>query len=154
MTPLKAALSISYLCVLFYCLVLSTSGIAERQILEKEYLRISEEVERLSIENQVLEEKEKRLQNDEYALEQEARKYYLLSENAHVLKFEESKSLKEEEKKLPMPKAAGLEVNLSLKEPPLFLLRFFYLTFSVFLCLGIYWKLKSLPPTSNPKRLN
>ncbi|BDA78882.1 hypothetical protein LPTSP3_g18120 [Leptospira kobayashii] len=153
MTPIKAALAICYLCTVFYCLVLSSSGMAERKALEKEFTKVAEEVERLAIENQVLEEKEKRLQNDSYALEKEARKYYLLSENAHVIKFEETKLAKDEAVS-KTAKLANLNSNLSLKEPPLFLLRFFYLSFSVFLCLGVYWKLKSLPPQSKGKRLN
>ncbi|MDZ4726752.1 MAG: septum formation initiator family protein [Leptospira sp.] len=153
MNPLKASLAIAYICSVFYCVVLSTSGLAERRLLELKFQQISEEVERLSVENLVLEEREKLLQNDAYALEKEARKYYLLSENAHVIKFVDEKSkLTSEFQKLP--KTADLRINLSLKEPPLFLLRFFYLAFSVFLCVGVYFKLKSLPPTSKPKRLN
>jgi hypothetical protein len=152
MNPLKAALSIAYVCSIFYCVVLSTSGIAERRLLEREFQQIADEVERLAVENQVLEEREKRLQNDAYALEKEARKYYLLSENAHVLKFVERKTQTVDSNNIP--KAADLRINISVKEPSLFLLRFFYFSFSVFLCLGVYFKLKSLPPTSNPKRLN
>ena len=152
MNPLKASLLIAYVCTIFYSVVLSTSGLAERRLLEKEFKQVSDEVERLAVENQVLEEREKRLQNDAYALEKEARKYYLLSENAHVLKFVEKKSQTVDTNHLP--KAADLRLNLSVKEPPLFLLRFFYFTFSVFLCLGVYFKLKSLPPQSKPKRLN
>jgi cell division protein FtsB len=152
MNPLKASLAIAYVCAIFYTVVLSTSGLAERRLLEKEFKQVNDEVERLSVENQVLEEREKRLQNDAYALEKEARKYYLLSENAHVLKFVEVKTQTIDSNHIP--KAADLRIHLSVKEPPLFLLRFFYLSFSVFLCLGVYFKLKSLPPTSKAKRLN
>ncbi len=152
MTPLKASIAIAYVCSIFYCVVLSTSGLAERRLLEKEFIQISSEVERLSVENSVLEEREKRLQNDAYALEKEARKYYLLSESAHVLKFVEVKTQTVDSNHVP--KAADIRLDMSVKEPPLFLLRFFYLSFSVFLCLGVYFKLKRLPPMSKHKTLN
>ncbi|GBF49094.1 septum formation initiator [Leptospira ryugenii] len=142
----KASLLVGYLCTLFYAVVLSSSGLAEQRLLAKEHQKISEEVERLAIENQVLEEREKRLQNDSYALEKEARKYYLLSESSRVIKFVEAMSAKELSPS--GPKAAQVSLQMKMTEPPLFVLRFFYISFSVFLCLGVYFKLKSLPPQS------
>ncbi|TGL90518.1 septum formation initiator [Leptospira congkakensis] len=154
MTPSKASLLVTYICAGLYLGLLSESGIAERMRLEKELQNLNAEVERLVVENQGLEEKERRLKNDAYALEQEARKYYLLSETAHVLKFEESISRTAEKPKvLPATlRTAGLSADW--KEPPLFLLRFFFISFSVFLILGVYFKLKRLQPMSNHKRLN
>ncbi|TGL37402.1 FtsB family cell division protein [Leptospira perdikensis] len=154
MTPSKASLLVTYICAGLYLGLLSESGIAERMRLEKELQNLNAEVERLVVENQGLEEKERRLKNDAYALEQEARKYYLLSETAHVLKFEESIShTTEKPKVLPATlHTAGLSADW--KEPPLFLLRFFFISFSVFLILGVYFKLKRLQPMSNDKRLN
>ncbi|MCW7490078.1 FtsB family cell division protein [Leptospira meyeri] len=154
MTPTKASLLVTYICAGLYLGLLSESGIAERMRLEKELQNLNAEVERLVVENQGLEEKERRLKNDAYALEQEARKYYLLSETAHVLKFEESIShAAEKPKVLPASlRTAGLSGEW--KEPPLFLLRFFFISFSVFLILGVYFKLKRLQPMSNHKRLN
>ncbi|EMJ86420.1 FtsB family cell division protein [Leptospira meyeri] len=154
MTPTKASLLVMYICAGLYLGLLSESGIAERMRLEKELQNLNAEVERLVVENQGLEEKERRLKNDAYALEQEARKYYLLSETAHVLKFEEMPSpLTQKTKALPASlHTAGL--GGEWKEPPLFLLRFFFISFSVFLILGVYFKLKRLQPMSNHKRLN
>ncbi|EMY60957.1 FtsB family cell division protein [Leptospira terpstrae] len=154
MTPTKASLLVTYICAGLYLGLLSESGIAERMRLEKELQSLNAEVERLVVENQGLEEKERRLKNDAYALEQEARKYYLLSETAHVLKFEEMPSLSTQKSKaLPSPiRTAGL--GGEWKEPPLFLLRFFFISFSVFLILGVYFKLKRLPHTSKQERLN
>ncbi|MCT8332535.1 septum formation initiator family protein [Leptospira sp. 85282-16] len=155
MTPTKASLLVTYICAGLYLGLLSESGIAERMRLEKELQNLNAEVERLVVENQGLEEKERRLKNDVYALEQEARKYYLLSETAHVLKFEESISQSPEKPKV-IPAATFRTAGLSgeWKEPPLFLLRFFFISFSVFLILGVYFKLKRLQPMSNHKRLN
>ncbi|MCG6144616.1 septum formation initiator family protein [Leptospira bandrabouensis] len=154
MTPTRASLLVTYICAGLYLGLLSESGIAERMRLEKELSNLNAEVERLVVENQGLEEKERRLKNDVYALEQEARKYYLLSETAHVLKFEETHSPgKEKPKVIPTNlRTAGLSGEW--KEPPLFLLRFFFISFSVFLVLGVYFKLKRLQPMSNHKRLN
>lgn len=148
MTPFRAASIVTYLTALFFTVVLSDSGLAERLKLEKNLQKVSEEVERLVLENQSLEEKERRLKSDVYALEKEARKYYLLSENAHILKFAAPKELEEKSK------ISEAKLSPEWKEPPLFLLRFFYIAFSVFLILGVYWKLKGLPSMSNPKRLN
>ncbi|PJZ45213.1 FtsB family cell division protein [Leptospira brenneri] len=155
MTPTKASLLVTYICAGLYLGLLSESGIAERMRLEKELQNLNAEVERLVVENQGLEEKERRLKNDAYALEQEARKYYLLSETAHVLKFEEMPSSPVSQKSKTLPaglRTAGLSGEW--KEPPLFLLRFFFISFSVFLILGVYFKLKRLHPMSNDKRLN
>ncbi|TGM80666.1 FtsB family cell division protein [Leptospira bouyouniensis] len=154
MTATKASLLLTYVCACLYLGLLSESGVAERMRLEKELINLNAEVERLVVENQGLEEKERRLKNDAYALEQEARKYYLLSETAHVLKFEEfPESAAAKTKVLPTQlRAAGF--GGEWKEPPLFLLRFFFISFSVFLILGVYYKLKRLPHTSNQKRLN
>jgi hypothetical protein len=148
MTPFRAASIVAYLTALFFVAVLSESGLAERLKLQKELQQANQEVERLVLENQGLEEKERRLKSDAYALEKEARKYYLLSENAYVLKFEQPKEADKS------GKLARAEIAPEWKEPPLFLIRFFYLAFSVFLVLGVYWKLKGLPSMSNPKRLN
>ncbi|PJZ37162.1 septum formation initiator [Leptospira levettii] len=154
MTATKASLLLTYVCACLYLGLLSESGVAERMRLEKELMNLNAEVERLEVENQGLEEKERLLKNDAYALEQEARKYYLLSETAHVLKFEEFP-----EKTGAKPKALPTSIREAglggeWKEPPLFLLRFFFISFSVFLILGVYYKLKRLPHTSNQKRLN
>ncbi|MDF3820130.1 septum formation initiator family protein [Leptospira sp. 96542] len=149
MTPARASFVVFYLSALFYVFVLSGAGLAERMKLNKELDRVTGEVERLILENQGLEEKERRLKNDSYALEKEARKYYLLSENAYVLKFEDP-ILPVGEEKGRIQKA---NVQAELSVPPLSLIRFFYLSFSVFLVLGVYWKLKRLPHTSNSKRL-
>lgn len=154
MTPTKASLLVTYICAGLYLGLLSESGIAERMRLEKELQNLDAEVERLVVENQGLEEKERRLKNDAYALEQEARKYYLLSETAHVLKFEESISLAPEKPKVLPASLRTASLSGEWKEPPLFLLRFFFISFSVFLILGVYFKLKRLQPMSNHKRLN
>ncbi|PJZ82503.1 FtsB family cell division protein [Leptospira meyeri] len=154
MTPTKASLLVTYICAGLYLGLLSESGIAERMRLEKELQNLNAEVERLVVENQGLEEKERRLKNDAYALEQEARKYYLLSETAHVLKFEESISLAPEKPKVLPASLRTASLSGEWKEPPLFLLRFFFISFSVFLILGVYFKLKRLQPMSNHKRLN
>ncbi|MCZ8342901.1 MAG: septum formation initiator family protein [Leptospira sp.] len=148
MSPFRAASIVAYLSSLFFVAVLSESGLAERLRLEKELKQTNEEVDRLVLENQGLEEKERRLKSDAYALEKEARKYYLLSENAYVLKFESPKEIENS------GKLARAELGPEWKEPPLFLIRFFYIAFSVFLVLAVYWKLKGLPSMSNGKRLN
>lgn len=75
-----------------YLFVFSGTGIVERKKLEAMELELDLEIEKLQTENKRLEEKEKLLRDDSYALEKEARKYYFLSEDAHVIKFQEPKS--------------------------------------------------------------
>ncbi len=137
--PWVEAYLLATLSLLFYLVFLSDSGFVERASWEAEERALDSVLERLTIENLALEEKERMLKNDSYALEKEAKKYYFLSENAQVLKFQEPKST--------LPKE---EFQTKAKEPkeetsalPFYRAAFF--TFQVFLWLGMVWKWKGLP---------
>ncbi|MDX1958084.1 MAG: septum formation initiator family protein [Leptospiraceae bacterium] len=91
----------------FYFAILGKSGVLERIYLEEKLKLITEEVERLETENHNLEHRQKALQSEEAKLG-EARKYYLLDENAKIIKFKEFVELESEDKTfqttVPLPK--------------------------------------------------
>ncbi|MCE9499947.1 MAG: septum formation initiator family protein [Leptospira sp.] len=128
----------------YFCL-LSRSGILEKSDLEARLRVLKLDVERLENENASLEAKHKLLKNDDVALAMEARKYYLLSENANVLKFRETAGKPSAETVL-----ASRFTNISpfkVKQikspvPPMSIFRFFYITAGIFICIGVFIKLK------------
>ena len=116
-----------------YFLFLGKTGWIEQRDLDLRIHKLQLEVERLHVENRNLNTKKNLLKNDSSILEMEARKYYLLSENAHVLKFREQETGKQQKKLLA---AGNLSFNIfrteSKKEeiPSILLYRILYVFFS------------------------
>lgn len=89
-TRMKSMMFLFAFSALVYFVLLSKTGYLEKSLLKKRINNAVLEVERLQIENKNLLVKQTLLKNDESILAMEARKYYLLSENAHILKFKEA----------------------------------------------------------------
>lgn len=127
-------------CMGLYFALLSKTGYIERERLEKKFLNLQAEVDKLSLENKALANKEFRLQNGEIAIETEGRKYYLLSEKAKILKFVEPS--KEKKKLLLAAYIPNNKATVETSTPPIEILRVFFLSFSVFLSIGVFFLLK------------
>ncbi|PJZ68385.1 septum formation initiator [Leptospira perolatii] len=126
---------------LFYFLILGESGLVVRSQMEKSLSELRLDVERLEYENRQLEERQKLLLDDKIALEREARKYYLLSESAHIIKFREPEP-RSEIKPVLASRLIALKAGKDLPVPPIQLLRFFYVSFVAFLFIGVFRKLR------------
>lgn len=138
-------ISLSFLIV--YFTLLSSSGAFERKKLNSKLKTLKVEVERLENENTTLKARHKILKNDQEALKHEAYKYYLLTENAKVIKFKEAVSKENQEKVLvasQLPQITTVDSSGATvpKTPPIGLIRFFYVVTATLLSIGVYIKLK------------
>ncbi|NCN09804.1 MAG: septum formation initiator family protein [Leptospira sp.] len=140
-----AILLISYLS---YQILLGEKGYFERRQLKLELAKVQFEVDRLEEEKKNLLERKKMSSVDSILLEKEARRYYFLRKDSQILKFKEQDGSNLREEKEPQElwnqiKESRLEKG---KIPPLDVLRVFHISFSLFLCIGVFWKLR-------PKRM-
>ena len=130
--------------LILYSAVLGSNGLLERRILESRLNTLREEVERLETENMNLEAKKKFLRDDETALAKEARKYYLLSEDAKIIKFKETVSNESNDRLF----ASGLPASHFKKKdtkdqlPPVDMLKFFYIVGAGAILIGVFMKFK------------
>ena len=128
---------------LVYFIFLSHSGMLEQKFLESRINNIKLDIERLEVENRNLKEKYRIIKDDNVALEMEARKFYLLSENAYVIKFKESTVqqketvLAENRIQLDYPFQFNPDVN------SISVIRFFYLGFAFMAGIGIMIRMKN-----------
>lgn len=129
---------------ILYSAVLGSNGILERRTLENRLTILKEEVERLETENMNLEAKRKFLRDDEAALSREARKYYLLSEDAKVIKFKEEISTESSERLFASGLPSSHLKKKSTKEnlPPVNMLKFFYIIGAGAILIGVFMKFK------------
>jgi phage repressor protein C with HTH and peptisase S24 domain len=116
--------------------------------LKLELAKVQFEVDRLEEEKKNLLERKKMSSVDSILLEKEARRYYFLRKDSQILKFKEQDGSNLREEKEPQElwnqiKESRLEKG---KIPPLDVLRVFHISFSLFLCIGVFWKLR-------PKRM-
>ncbi|MBW0434362.1 septum formation initiator [Leptospira yasudae] len=130
-----------FLAGLFYFIVLGESGIVVRSQLEETLASLQLDVERLAYENRQLEEKQKILKNDQAALEREARRFYLLSENAHIVKFREI-SNSSELKPILASRLNAFRPGKQFPVPPIHFIRIFYAIFASFTCIGVFIKMR------------
>ncbi|MCB1158947.1 MAG: septum formation initiator family protein [Leptospiraceae bacterium] len=139
-------LSLALLFVLVYFSILSKTGIIERRNLENRIKALRIEVDRLENENDKLKIRQEVLKNDEKALAMEASKYYLLTENARVIKFKEPVEVENGEKVLvasQLPQFSGISSSFRpMKLPPLGLVKFLYVITTTFIGMGIFMKLR------------
>ncbi|MDI7211138.1 septum formation initiator family protein [Leptospira santarosai] len=131
-----------FLSGLFYFIVLGESGVVVRSQLEESLSSLQLDVERLTYENRQLEEKQKILKNDQAALEREARRFYLLSENAHIVKFRETSSDNEQLKPVLAARLNAFRPGKQFPVPPIHFIRIFYAIFSSFTCIGVFIKMR------------
>ena len=130
--------------LILYSAVLGSNGLLERRILESRLNTLREEVERLETENMNLEAKKKFLRDDETALAKEARKYYLLSEDAKIIKFKETVSNESNDRLF----ASGLPASHFKKKdtkdqlPPVDMLKFFYIVGAGAILIGVFMKFR------------
>ena len=130
--------------LILYSAVLGSNGLLERRILESRLNTLREEVERLETENMNLEAKKKFLRDDETALAKEARKYYLLSEDAKIIKFKETVSNESNDRLF----ASGLTASHFKKKdtkdqlPPVDMLKFFYIVGAGAILIGVFMKFR------------
>ncbi|WP_167884825.1 FtsB family cell division protein [Leptospira fluminis] len=134
-------LGLVFLSGLFYFTILGESGLVVRSTLETNLSELHLDVERLEYENRQLEERQKLLRDDKVALEREARRYYLLSENAHIIKFKEAEP-RSENRPVLASRLIALRAGKDLPVPPIQLIRFFYVSFVAFVCIGVFRKLR------------
>ena len=129
---------------LVYFLLLSKTGHLEQNQLKKRLELAKLEVERLQVENKNLLVKQTLLKNDESILAMEARKYYLLSENANILKFKEA-GVSKKEKNVVSASSASFNIfqEKSKKDdfPLMMLYRFFYISVSLIAGIWVFFKL-------------
>lgn len=130
-----------FLAGLFYFIVLGESGIVVRSQLEESLASLQLDVERLAYENRQLEEKQKILKNDQVALEREARRFYLLSENAHIVKFRETEN-SSELKPVLASRLNAFRPGKQFPVPPIHFIRIFYAIFASFTCIGVFIKMR------------
>ncbi len=143
-----ATFTIILISYLSYQILLGDKGYFERRQLSLELEKIQFEVDRLEEEKNNLLERQKMSSVDSILLEKEARRYYFLRKDSQILKFKE-----EDGSNLPVEKETQ-ELWNQIKEsrfqngkiPPLDVLRVFHISFSLFLCIGVFWKLR-------PKRM-
>ena len=130
--------------LILYSAVLGSNGLLERRILESRLNTLREEVERLETENMNLEAKKKFPRDDETALAKEARKYYLLSEDAKIIKFKETVSNESNDRLF----ASGLPASHFKKKdtkdqlPPVDMLKFFYIVGAGAILIGVFMKFR------------
>lgn len=128
---------------LLYIALLGNAGLLERNIMENRLKSLRMEVEKLDNENQNLEAKKRLLKDDSLAMEREARKYFILSENAKIIKFKEN--VKEESNERLF--ASELPTNQFKKRqgtenlPPLGVLKAFYFIAASAIIIGVFIKL-------------
>jgi cell division protein FtsB len=129
---------------ILYSAVLGSNGILERRMLENRLNILREEVERLETENMNLEAKRKFLRDDEAALAREARKYYLLSEDAKVIKFKEEISAESNDRLFAsgLPSSHLKKKNAKENLPPVNMLKFFYIIGAGAILIGVFMKFK------------
>ncbi|MFQ3856492.1 septum formation initiator family protein [Leptospira kirschneri] len=139
--PMKVFLFSCFFSGLFYFIVLGESGIVVRSQLEESLASLQLDIERLSYENRQLEEKQKILKNDQVALEREARRFYLLSENAHIVKFRETEN-RSELKPVLASRLNAFRPGKQFPVPPIHFIRIFYAIFSSFICIGVFIKMR------------
>ncbi|WP_208744080.1 FtsB family cell division protein [Leptospira andrefontaineae] len=137
----KLFILLLFLSGMFYFTVLGESGLVVRSTLETSLSSLRLDVERLEYENRQLEERQKLLRDDKVALEKEARKYYLLSENAQIIKFREPEP-KAENRPVLASRLIALRADRDMPVPPIQLLRFFYVSFVAFVFIGVFRKLR------------
>ncbi|PJZ54901.1 septum formation initiator family protein [Leptospira adleri] len=130
-----------FLSGLFYFIVLGESGIVVRSQLEESLASLQLDVERLSYENRQLEEKQRILKNDQVALEREARRFYLLSENAQIIKFRETENVSEL-KPVLASRLNAFRPGKQFPVPPIQFIRIFYAIFASFTCIGVFIKMR------------
>ncbi len=139
-----ATLGILLISYLSYHLLLGEKGYFERKKLYLELEKIQFEVEQLDEENKNLLVRKKMRSNDSVLLEKEASKYYFLRKDSQILKF------KDEDGSNPLEEANDQDLWNRILEsrmesgriPPLEVLRVFHISFSIFLCIGVFWKLR------------
>jgi cell division protein FtsB len=140
-----AVLFLALLSYLSYQILLGSRGYLEREALKKELAQTQFELDRLQEENQVLLERKKINLDETKLLEKEARKYYLVRKDSHIIKFldlEGSSNDWEERDQRNFWKRLWESRTKGEKIPPLDVLRAFHISFSVFLCLSAFIKLR------------
>jgi hypothetical protein len=131
--------------MLLYFALLGNSGVIERKSLEQRLENLKAEVERLETENRFLTERQRLLANDEKALASEARKFYLLSENAKVLKFRELKEVDSGNSALyasGIPSNSPVKLKSENQIPPIKILRVIYFLTAASILIGAFFKWK------------
>jgi len=128
---------------LVYFIFLSHSGLLEQKYLNSRISSLRLDIERLEVENHNLKEKFRIIKDDSVALEMEARKFYLLSENAHVIKFME-KRVKEDRKVLAENRIQlGYPLQFKPDVDAITVIRYFYLGFAAMAGLGLMIRMKN-----------
>ena len=128
-----------------YFLFFSDSGILERARLQTKIKKLELDIERLEIENSNLQTKQKKLLTDEKVLSMEARKFYLLSKDARIIKYADSNNDDNGSNsglfasQLPNESSYNKKLSQHL-EPPKMVLKLFYIITSIFLGVGFYLK--------------
>jgi cell division protein FtsB len=136
-------LFLATLAYLSYDILLSSKGYFEREELKKQLTELEFELDRLRDENRGLLERKKSNANDSLLLEKEARKYYLIKKDSTVIKFidsEGSNDWEDRDQRIYWKKLWAGDFR-GEKIPPLDVLRVFHISFSIFLCLGVYFHL-------------
>lgn len=139
----KTILFLGFLSFFTYQLLLGNKGYLEREELRKTLEGAKFELEKTTEENKNLRERKKINLDESRLLEKEARKYYLMRSDSHILKFwEENMSNESEDRDKKNFWNRLTEDGLSgEKIPPLDVLRVFHISFSIFLLILVYWKL-------------
>jgi cell division protein FtsB len=140
-----AVLFLALISYLSYQLLLGSRGYLEREELRKELAQTQFELDRLQEENHILLERKKINLDETQLLEKEARKYYLVRKDTHIIKFldldESSNDWEDRDQRNFWKRLWESRVKIE-KVPPLDVLRVFHISFSIFLCLGVYLKLR------------
>ncbi|MCC5816545.1 MAG: septum formation initiator family protein [Leptospira sp.] len=140
----KTVLFLIFLSFLSYQILLGNKGYLEREELKKSLTQAQFELERIQEENKNLSERKKINLDESRLLEKEARKYYLMRSDSHILKFlqEEGSNESEDRDKKNFWKRLMEDGPSGEKIPPLDVLRVFHISFSIFLILGVYWRMR------------
>jgi cell division protein FtsB len=141
----KTVLFLIFLSFLSYQVLLGNKGYLEREELRKSLAQAQFELERIQEENKNLSERKKINLDESRLLEKEARKYYLMRSDSHILKFlqEDGSNESEDRDRKNFWKRLMQDGLTGEKIPPLDVLRVFHISFSIFLILGVYWRMRS-----------
>lgn len=140
----KVILFLGMLSFASYQFLLGKTGYLERKELKKSLEQEKFEWERVEEENRNLTERKKINLDESRLLEKEARRYYLMRKDSHIIKFmeeEPSKDTEELDKKNFWKRIWERRVS-GEKIPPLDILRVFHISFTLFLLLGVFRILK------------
>lgn len=139
---------------------MGAKGYLEREELRKNLAQAQWELERLEEEYRNLQERKKIHLDVSQLLEKEAKRYYLVRGDSQILKFIDyggsghlgtSPQWEGKDEKTFWKRLWENRMQAD-KIPPLDVLRVFHVSFSFFLCLGVYFKLRSYWQDAQDKR--